>query len=90
MESEQLEARTEDRIILREVTGVQVSWTEAERGADGAFTIQLVLDRGAAEYVLRPSAADAEVLVRLLGKRPGAMFDVERKVLVFPTLGTSS
>ena len=89
MESQQLEARTEERITVREVTGVQVSWTEAERGDDGAFTIQLVLDRGAAEYVLRPSAADAEVLVRLLRKHRGTMFDLERKVLVFPALGSS-
>jgi hypothetical protein len=87
---EQREARTEERITVREVTGVQVSWTEVERAAPGAFTIQLILDRGAEEYVLRPTSSDAEVLLRLFdtnGSR--AMFDLERKVLIFPALTVS-
>jgi hypothetical protein len=50
------------RILVRRVTGVQASWTERERGA-GAFTIQLVLDGGAAEHVLRPAAEDVEPLL---------------------------
>jgi len=29
-----------------EVTQVQASWTEQERGGPGAFTVQLILDRG--------------------------------------------
>jgi hypothetical protein len=83
MEAERLEERTEQRIAVREVTDVQVSWTEAERGAPGAITIQLVLDRGAAEYVLRPTAEDAHVLLPLLQGGRGAMFDLERNVLIF-------
>ena len=80
--SEPLEQRTEERIAIRQVTDAQVSWTEAERGAPGAFTIQLILDGGADEYVLRTTAADAEVIVRML-ETHSAMFDLERKVLVF-------
>jgi hypothetical protein len=86
---EQREARTEERITVREVTGIQVSWTEVERGAPGAFTIQLILDRGADEYVLRPTSADADVIVRLFEANGGAMFDLERKVLIFPALTVS-
>jgi hypothetical protein len=49
----------------------------------GAFTIQLILDHGADEYVLRPTASDAEVLMAMLRRAPNVMFDEERKVLMF-------
>ncbi|HET6682017.1 MAG TPA: hypothetical protein VFG84_12510 [Gemmatimonadaceae bacterium] len=73
----------ERRIQVRQVTHVQASWTEAERGMPGAFTIQLILDHGADEYVLRPTASDAEVLMAMLRRAPNVMFDEERKVLMF-------
>jgi hypothetical protein len=82
------EQRTEAQIQVRQVTQVQASWTEQERGEPGAFTIQLILDNGADEYVLRPTAKDAEVLLELLS-RSGAMFDLERKVLIFSNLTTA-
>ena len=80
------EQRTEDQIQVRQVTHVQASWTEQERGAPGAFTFQLILDEGAEEYVLRPTAEDADVLLRLLDASKAAHFDLERKVLIFNRL----
>jgi hypothetical protein len=76
----------ERQIQVRQVTHVQASWTEAERGKAGAFTLQLILDQGADEYVLRPSAEDADVLVKLLARSKSATFDLERKVLIFANL----
>lgn len=76
----------ERRIQVRQVTHVQASWAELERGASGAFTLQLILDHGADEYVLRPTATDADVLVQLLARSKTAAFDVERKVLIFGNL----
>jgi len=76
----------ERQIQVRQVTHVQASWTETERGEPGAFTVQLVLDHGADEYVLRPSAADADLLVKLLARSKSATFDLERKVLIFANL----
>ncbi len=78
-----MEQRTEQQIIVREVTQVQASWTEEERGAPGAFTFQLILDNGAEEYVLRPTAEDADVLLKLIKRSDKAVFDLERKVLIF-------
>lgn len=78
--------RTERQIQVRQVTHVQASWTEQERGAPGAFTLQLILDNGAAEYVLRPTAEDADVLVKLFARSSNAMFDADRKVLMFGNL----
>jgi hypothetical protein len=77
---------TEEQIAVRQVTHVQASWTERERGAPGAFTFQLILDNGADEYVIRPDADDADVLMQLLQSSSSAMFDTARKVLVFNNL----
>ena len=82
---EELEGRTEQAIAVRQVTQFQASWTEGERGAPGAFTLQLVLDHGADEYVLRPTAEDVHALVALLERDESAFFDLERKVLIFAT-----
>jgi hypothetical protein len=70
------------KIQVPQVTHVQASWSEQEGGGAGAFTIQLILDHGASEYVLRPTAHDAQVLLELLG-RSSATFDLGRKVLIF-------
>ena len=78
--------RTERRLTVRQVTHVQGSWTEQERGAPGAFTLQLILDHGADEDVLRPTAQDAQVLLQLLERSERADFDLERKVLIVGTL----
>jgi len=81
-----VEQTTERTILIREVTQVQAAWTEAERGAPGAFTLQLILDNGAAEYVLRPTADDADVLLQLIQRSDKAVFDLERKVLIFGSI----
>jgi hypothetical protein len=76
----------ERQIQVRQVTHVQASWTEQDRGDAGAFTVQLILDHGADEYVLRPTAEDTDLLVKLLARSSNATFDVERKVLMFGNL----
>jgi hypothetical protein len=84
--NEQSEQRTEERIQVRQVTHVQASWTERERGGPGALTFQLILDNGVDEYVIRPTANDADVLLELLARSRSATFDAERKVLIFNNL----
>jgi hypothetical protein len=76
------EQHTEETIRVRQVTDVQASWTEAERGAPGAFTFQLILDNGAEEYVLRPTAEDAKVMLKLFKRSQSVYFDLDRKVLI--------
>ena len=87
--SDELEKRTEEQILVRQVTHVQASWAEQQRGEPGAFTFQLILDQGADEYVLRPSAQDAEVLLRLFETSTTATFDRARKLLMFSDLSIS-
>ena len=79
----------ERQIQVRQVTHVQASWTEQERGGPGAFTLQLILDHGADEYVLRPSAEDADVLVKLLARLelgdaiPEALYRTIAEIIAF-------
>ena len=80
------EARTEQQIIIREVTHIQPSWAERDRGEPGAFTLQLVLDYGTEEYILRPTVEDAEAILRLRDRIGRAYFDLQRKVLMVGNL----
>ena len=84
------ERRTEGQIVVRQVTHVQASWTERERGEEGAFTLQLILDHGADEYILRPDADDLDIMLRLLQMSESASFDTQRKVLMFSSLALSA
>ncbi len=77
------EQRTEQAIKVRQVTQVHANWNEEERGAPGKFSFQLILDNGADEYVLRPTAEDSDVLVDMLEQTGTLYFDTERGVLVF-------
>ncbi len=77
---------TERDIKVREVTNVQASWTEKGPDQPGVFTLQLILDNGAEEYILRPDSDDVDLMLKLFGRSSHAMFDMERKVLMFGNL----
>jgi hypothetical protein len=87
--TEQQDVRAEQFVKVREVTHIQASWTELERGDDGAFTLQLILDNGVGEYVLRPTEDDMDVLLKLFKTSDHTTFDLERKVLMFSNLKTT-
>lgn len=76
------EQNTEQQIQVRQVTDVQASWTEHERGEPGSFTLQLILDDGAEEYVLLPTADDAKVMLKLFRSTESVYFDLGNKVLI--------
>ena len=76
------EQNTEQQIQVRQVTDVQASWTEHERGEPGSFTLQLILDDGAEKYVLLPTAEDAKVVLKLIRSTDTVYFDLGNKVLV--------
>ena len=76
------EERTEEAIQVRQVTDVHSNWNEEERGEPGKFSIQLILDDGAEEYVLRPTAQDTKVIVKLMESSNSQYFDLERRALI--------
>ena len=77
------EQNTEQTIRVRQVTDVQISWTEHGRGEHGPFTVQLILDNGAEEYVLQPTAEDTKVMLELFKLTDKLYFDMSRQVLIF-------
>ncbi len=77
------EQNTEQTIRVRQVTDVQVSWTEHGRGEYGSFTVQLILDNGVEEYVLKPTAEDTKVQIELFKASKVVYFDLDRQVLIF-------
>ncbi len=70
MPSPSQEAR--QRYKVRQVTNYQASWTEVDRGEEGTFTLQLILDNG--------------VILKLLKRSKQTTFDLERKVLMFSNI----
>ncbi len=85
-EKDAREQKLERRYAVRQVTDIQASWTERDRGGPGKFTLQLILDNGVEEYILDTTADDMEVILRLFAASGHAMFDLERKVLMFSNL----
>ena len=80
---EQREKTMEESYVVRQVTHVQASWAELERGKPGLFALQLILDNGADVYVIQPHAEDMKPLLRLFREAPHPMFDKQRKLLMF-------
>jgi hypothetical protein len=83
------EARSDElerRYKVRQVTNIQASWVETERGEEGRFTLQLILDNGVEEYILEPDGDDIQPLLKLFSISDHVTFDLERKVLMFPNL----
>jgi len=78
----QQEQQTRSAIKVRQVTQAHANWNEGERGASGKFSFQLILDNGAEEYLLRPTADDAKVILKLLERSENIPFDIERRVLI--------
>jgi hypothetical protein len=76
---------TDDSIRVRELSHYQFSWVAQEPGAEGVWTLQLVLDQGAWEEVLTLDAEDAEVLQNLLKRSATVYYDVRRRTLMFGT-----
>ena len=76
---------TDNSVKVRQLTHYQFSYVPGDAGAEGTFTLQLVLDQGAWEEVLTVDAEDAEVLQGLLRHTASVFYDVRRRTLVFGT-----
>jgi hypothetical protein len=75
----------DNTLTVRQLTHYQFSYVPGEAGADGTFTLQLVLDQGAWEEVITVPSEDAEVLQGLLRRTASVFYDVQRRTLVFGT-----
>ena len=80
------EQRTQEAIKVRQVSEVHGNFNEEERGGPGKFSLQFILDNGADEYVLRPTAEDARTLMLMIDEAESMYFDTERRVLILRDL----
>ena len=80
------EERTEEAIKVRQVTEIHANFNEEERGEPGKFSMQFILDDGADEYVLRPTAEDARTLMLMIEDAESLYFDMERRALILRNL----
>lgn len=76
-------ASNESRIKVRKVTDTHANWSEQGEYKPGKFSVQLILDNGAEETVVLPTAPDTKVLLKLLGSSDTVYFDTERGAVVF-------
>lgn len=74
---------TDDSLRVRQVTHYQLSWAAADAGAEGVWTLQLVLDQGAWEEVLTVNAQDVDPLQDVLVATTTVYYDLDRRVLMF-------
>ncbi len=74
---------TDNDVKVRQLSHYQFSWTAADPGQPGTWSLQLVLDQGAWEEVLTVSADDADNLQDVLSTTSTVFYDIERRVLMF-------
>ena len=80
------EERTREAIKVRQVTDVHGNFSEQGTGETGKYSLQLVLDDGAEEYVLRLTAEDTRTLMMMIDEADSMYFDTERGVLILRDL----
>lgn len=77
------EQKTEQAIKVRQVTDIHSNWSYQGDLESGKFSYQLILDNGAEEVLLMPTAEDAKVLRDLIHDSEALYWDTEKDVLIF-------
>jgi len=77
------EQNTERTIKVRQVTDVHSNWSYQGDLENGKFSYQLILDNGAQEVLIMPTADDAKVLRDLIHDAEAIYWDLEKEVLIF-------
>jgi len=77
---------SEGRIQVRQVTDLHANWSEQGEGRDGKFSLQLILDDGAEERVIRPTSEDADAMMEIIEMSDSLYFDLANGVFLFRDL----
>lgn len=72
-----------DAIKVRKVTDLHANFSAQGEYESGKFSLQLILDNGAKEQLVMPTAQDTKVLIKLFDSGDTFYFDTEREALVF-------
>ena len=75
---------SEQTIRVRQVTDVHSNWSyQGGNLQNGKFSYQLILDNGAEEALIMPTADDAKVLRDLIHDSEALYWDLDKEVLIF-------
>lgn len=77
------EQRTEGAIKVRQVTDVHANWSHQGDLTDGKFSYQFILDNGAEEALVMPTAQGGKLLHDLIQDAQTLYWDTEKEVLIF-------
>ncbi len=77
------EQNTEGTIRVRQVTDVHSNWSSQGPLENGKFSYQLILDNGAEEALIMPTADDAKVLRDLIHDAEALYWDTEKEIMIF-------
>lgn len=77
------EQRTESAIKVRQVTDVHANWSNQGELTQGKFSYQFILDNGAQEALVMPTAEDGKLLRDLIHDADTLYWDTEKEVLIF-------
>ena len=77
------EQNTEQTIRVRQITDVHANWSHQGELENGKFIYQLILDNGAQEVLIMPTADDAKVLRDLIHDSEALYWDLDKEVIVF-------
>jgi hypothetical protein len=77
------EGAGEQTIKVRQVTDVHSNWSSQGPMENGKFSYQLILDNGAEEALVMPTAEDGKLLRDLIHDADTIYWDTEREVLIF-------
>ena len=72
----------ENPLAVRQVTDLHANWSEQGDDEKGKFSFQLILDNGAEEAIIRPSAEGAKVLVTQFLAGNSFFYDTSREVVL--------
>jgi hypothetical protein len=77
------EQHTEQTIKVRQITDVHANWSSQGPLENGKFSYQLILDNGAEEALIMPTADDAKVLRDLIHDADTLYWDTDKEVIIF-------
>ncbi len=80
------EQNAEQAIRVRQITDVHANWSHQGELQDGKFSYQLILDNGAEEALIMPTAEDAKVLRDLFQDADTLYWDLDKEVIIFGKL----
>ena len=77
------EQNTEQTVMVRQVTDVHSNWSNQGPLETGKFSYQLILDDGAEEVLIMPTAEDGKLLRDLIHDADTLYWDLDNEVIIF-------